>query len=80
MRSHRDSSEIRPLSRGIVMRITSVLVAAALTSLLTACAAVGAVSGAASVAGSVISTTADVIGGAARTVSGSSDSSDSKSK
>jgi hypothetical protein len=66
------------------MRISSVLIAAAAAVVLSACAAVSAVGTAASVAGSVVSTTVevtgDVIGGAARTVTGSSDSSDSKSK
>ena len=66
------------------MRSISILIAAAAVSLLSGCAAVGAVGDVASVAGSVISTTAevtgDVIGGAAHTVSGGSDSSDSKSK
>ena len=62
------------------MRAISILVAAALASMLGGCAAVSAVGSAASVAGSVISTTADVIGGAAHTVTGGSDSGDSKSK
>lgn len=64
------------------MRTASILIAAA--TLLSACSAVSAVGTAASVAGSIISTTAevtgDVIGGATRTVSGSSDNSDTKSK
>ena len=66
------------------MRVISVLIAAAAVGLLGGCAAVSAVESAASVAGSVISTTAEVtgsvIGGAARTVTGSGESGDSKSK
>jgi len=66
------------------MRSISILIAAAAVALLSGCAAVGAVADVASVAGSVVSTaadvTGDVIGGAAGTVTGKSDSSDSKSK
>jgi len=66
------------------MRTISILIAVGAVVLLAGCAAVSAVGTAASVAGSVISTTADVtgdvLGGAARTVTGSGESGDSKSK